>query len=279
MFCESYGISNWVKNSSEYIYNKLLKSEINDNQIELVVPNIYNDYIKMENIRILFEFSDKNYGKFDDTYCSINNAVLNNVQIIINSTEINTRVKDIIVHELTHIYEYYKMNLNNKKFPKYFGIKKLLKSIKNDNKYKFEPFNEFLYILYTIQDNELNARVAEIYPSLKDISDINNLSFDEVKYVLRDHQVIKNVFRIMNFNHIDFVDACVDKIGLYDFLSLSNVFLDNVKNNNIIVYKTDLLFDINDLYNFYKKFKNLFDNKIKKHISKIESIIKNIDIN
>lgn len=279
-FNESYGISNWIKNEAINIYNHLLSINGDENTIEDTF-NIYTRNYNLINLRISFLKNDKTSGLFDSRLCFIKNNDLFNAQIIIKNNDLDAKIIQIISHELTHINEFYFINILNKNLPKYFKIKNFLSSL-NNNKNISEDYNKFIHILYLTLDNEMNARIAELYHYL---IDYDYKTHQEYYDIINLHYTGKSINFINSFNSIEFVNNCINTIGVNGLITSSLNLLNTLKNNNIVLNGSKYNFVENlkienkdDLYKFYKKFEKMFKNKLIKHNNKINNMIKRIII-
>ena len=280
---ENYGISNWVKELSEIIYNHILenKEEFKQNKYFTIQLNNYiNNSIKIDNSIIRLELSNVNKGLFDDSFYYIKNGVLYNLQINIETININERIKEILNHELTHVVEYYNFNFKNlKNLPKYFTIRKYYINHKDlDNGLNFK---NFIYLLYFSLDTELNSRIAELYNV---IFKYKNNQYEFIKNILKKHIAFDYLNRLLNFDHIEFVDNTIKEIGLEKFIFISNDMISFIKSGlngkkfNVIS-KIDNISDKNDLIKLYKNFEKMFKIKANKHSEKVEKLIRNRKLN
>lgn len=265
-------ISNIIKEYTELIFS-YYNGEDNKIQLDL-------DYIDLPlmDLRIVFTISDKYYGYYDPTYSNLEDNKLFNIIIYIEIDKnniINHKIKGIITHELTHIKEYYEIfkrmsELNIKITPTYIKIKNIVNDIDDIN------FKNFLYLIYLSYDTEMNARISQVYHYLYDfnIKD-KNILFDKLK----EHENWKYLILLNDFNHVQFVDEYVNKIGIEGLLRITNELIDKFldkelnKDTKLLKFIGTHVNNIDDLYLFYKKWSEYFKIKSDKHLRKFKSLI------
>ena len=130
----------------------------------------------------------------------------------------------------------------------------------------------------------MNARVSQVYQYLYDFKSIDeNFLFEKLK----EHKNWGYAQMLDNFDSVEFVNECIDKMGLFGFLHITNKLIQSFKDYKlenrakILPSRDTELKTIDDLYKYYMDFSLYFKNKVKKHIEKLKYIIKEVieDIN
>ena len=262
---ESKGISNFIKKISNEIISEIYKNYKSfDHKISVSEMKLINNiYINIINIK-------SNYNsKF---YVSDNNDILNNLCIefdipLKNNLDIHY-FHEIIIHEITHLYEFYNIVQNERNFPLYNNIKKsLVKTIRQDN---FDIFSYFRNLVYLSLDNELNARVAQTYQLLKS-KNINNK--EQLLNILKTTHIWKKFKEIENFNPKKYTSDLVEILGLDLTLILINEFNDELRKNSITFSFISNVNDKNDIIKYFNSWNKRFKYKLKKHLLKLDTII------
>lgn len=233
--------------------------------------------IKKGDIHALFDPSYSELKKEGGEYY-LYNVVFN---IEINNEDIYL-LKELISHELNHCIEYYnisKWNEENKIKdevfeikPKHLSIKKSIGEIKIE---KDNPFSFFKHLIYLSLDSEYNSRVSQFYQHLKSFDNKNEEFLkDKIKY----SKSYLAYMMLNDFNSEEFVEECIDKIGLNGIILITKSLNKQLENNNInklISYNfiKDITIEYQDLINYYKKWEKLFKFKNKKHIENLYRMI------
>ena len=193
-------------------------------------------------------------------------------------------LKELISHELNHCIEYYNVSkwneeneIKDKVFeikPKHLAIKKSINEIKIE---KDNPFSLFKYLIYLSLDSEYNARVSQIYQFLKSFNTKNK---ELLKEKIKDSKSYIAYMMLNDFKSDEFVQECIDKIGLTGIIIITRELNKQLENNNInklisFNFISDTTIDYKDLINYYNKWEKLFKFKNKKHI---ENLYRMIDV-
>ncbi|MCK9417474.1 hypothetical protein M0Q97_12610 [Candidatus Dojkabacteria bacterium] len=174
-------------------------------------------------------------------------------------------IKSSLYHELTHVIKF--QNLTNKN----------IKMLNNDFGYPDKRFDELLFLLYCVDDSEINAKVAEIYSNIED--EIKTINIDK-KEIFKDYinsLIFKenNPYLLINYNiHEDLINVSdKDKIKFFQYISsIKNIRKNGNKLFNIIKYlfgKKDYNLNLDSIMIKTQKHIN---NQGKKLLSKIEKL-------
>jgi len=138
-------------------------------------------------------------------------------------------------------------------------------------------------------DNEMNARIAQVYDYLLDFNIKNeNILFDKLK----EHQNWKYIDMLNNFNSEKFINECLNKIELSGLLNITNELIKKFKDKDANVtflnkkiynksthslnFLDNKVNNLSDLKIFYNEWSRYFKNKNKKHIEHYKYIIKEV---
>jgi len=175
---------------------------------------------------------------FKDTDSYINNSIYHDVEFLfeiylpesvleVDSDEVDDfitkngiyeKVRSMVSHEVTHLYEYYKRKLNNISSwkdrlvgtNKVLVEKQLLSSISDDWKH-------FLNLVYLSLDYEINARISQLYYEMAD-KDIET-KYDFMDFV-KSSQVWEEKEMVKNFNAKEFIQNFTYKSSDEDLKSV-----------------------------------------------------------
>ena len=75
------------------------------------------------------------------------------------------KIESIILHELLHIFQHYKLTSKNKFRPSYFSIGVIINQLRN--KFSSEYINNILDLLYISIDHEIAANIHQYYYYLR----------------------------------------------------------------------------------------------------------------
>lgn len=261
---ESRGISNTIKNYVDIIFNLF------DFKNHNIIVDLTDDYFILKNLQVNFKKYKNNNSEFNP----INNKLIDNElhNIIINIQYVNddeNEVKELINHELTHCLEFYNIIKNNRKL-EHIKYKKVLIDTKYQN-FIDDLFYRFRLNIYNTLDNELNARVSQLYHK---IIHLGEEDIDKIKDLIKQTDIWKICEDIENFDVKNFVDNMINKITLDKFIILTNELTNKTKLYNIT--KFDIVNNKEDLYVYYNLWKKLFKNKISKHKDKLLNMSKEI---
>lgn len=161
---ESRDISNFIKKLSTIVsgkifkeYEKLENNDISSFDLKLVID--FDEISKIKELNINIKMIKGNYHS---KFYTLGNDLLKDLYLEFDLPQKSKLdyfyLHKLIIHELTHLYEYYNIVTNQRRFPMYNKIKKsLIRTIKQD---EFDIFSYFRNLVYLTLDNELNARVA-----------------------------------------------------------------------------------------------------------------------
>ena len=256
---EKYGVPEFAKKLSGSILSDLFKNDFTSYVLSIDEEEIED--IKMVNIVILHIVGDFS-SKFK---CDMNNPL----DTFSLEFDIPIRIKndynyfyEIILHELTHLYEFYKIYKRGIELPIYNKIKKgLVNTIQQDN---IDPFNYFRNMVYLTLDNELNARVSQTYNYLIQ----TGLTDDLLYSALKKSSSWKKMELILKFNPSVYVDDLISIIGVEFGCLLVNIFNTELMNNDIN-HNFKMVNNRNDLLNYFKIWNKKFKYKMKKHKLKL----------
>lgn len=151
---EGKGISDVIKEDVDKIYQLFIENSFSTNTYRFG-----KDKLGFRDLTIKFNHLNNYYSNIQiDKHNNINV----NIGIPTNSKE--KRVKENIVHELTHVIEILGIG-NDKEYPKYNRIKLSLREFKD---YPMSRAMEFITdVFYKTLDNEINVNVAQTYIYIK----------------------------------------------------------------------------------------------------------------
>ena len=261
---EGKGISNFIKILSNQIISELYK-----NGFQSFIINI--DYKEIDDIKKLKIIILNNSENYHSKFHSKNINCLDDIELefdIPHNSINHNYLHEIIIHELTHLYEFYKIITNNRELPLYNKIKKgLVQTIKQD---KFDIFSYFRNLVYLTLDNELNARISQTY-QLLDFKNIKDKA--QLLNFLKTTHIWKKYKEIENFNPKNYTSDLIQFLGIDLTLILINEF-------NLELLKNELNFsfikNINkeeDILLYFNLWKKRFKYKLKKHYIKLEKIV------
>ena len=154
MINEGRGISDVIKEDVDKIYQLFL-----DNSFSTHTYKFGKGKLGFRDLTIKFNHLNNYYSNIQID--KLNNITVN-IGIPTNGKE--KRVKENIVHELTHVIEILGIG-PDKEYPKYNRIKLSLREFKD---YPMSKAMEFITdVFYKTLDNEVNANVAQTYIYVK----------------------------------------------------------------------------------------------------------------
>jgi len=270
---ENRGISNFIKQLSTTLsgtifkeYEKISDEEIPSFDIKLKVD--YEEISQINQINIIVKSDKKNYhSKFYPLDSNLLNLCLE-FDLPIKSKLDHFYLHELVINEMTHLYEYYNIVINQREFPFYNRIKKsLIRTIKQD---EFDVFSYFRNLVYLTLDNELNARVAQTYQLLK-YENVNDK--EQLFNILKTKHIWKKYKEIDNFNPKKYTSDLIEFIGL-DFVKiLINSFNDELKKNSISFSFIKDVHNEGDIIQYFNNWNKRFKYKLKKHLYKLNRVI------
>lgn len=151
---EGKGISDVIKEDVDKIYQLFIENSFSTNTYRFG-----KDKLGFRDLTIKFNHLNNYYSNIQ---IDKHNNITVNIGIPTNSKE--KRVKENIVHELTHVIEILGIG-NDKEYPKYNRIKLSLREFKD---YPMSRAMEFITdVFYKTLDNEINANVTQTYIYIK----------------------------------------------------------------------------------------------------------------
>lgn len=217
--------------------NKLKMSDINLSVGVTILPDdvfhlgFFNGYTNDHDSVLI----NNNLGKVElyfDIY--LPETVLDNttnynfVKKLLKDYNINTKLNEMISHEMDHIYEFYNRKLQV--FPDRLKNSLIFKNINMGISKISDDWLKFLDLCYLALSFEQNARITQLYSSIKDLN-INNQ--DEFWLFVEDTDVWKDLIELKNFNAEKFYKKFKCNISDEDFYDVfSNIYSEEEINNN-----------------------------------------------
>jgi hypothetical protein len=272
---ESKGINDTVIKYSNIIY--ILYNNLKYNK---TIQQFTDKDFKLKDVNISFTnsgsskfYTDKNLKVADDGVYGFNFI------FSIKNDDYN-EIKSDIIHELTHAYEFYNLIKYLKPIPFYNIIKKSLLSYEIESEHPFVVFTHYIYLTL---DNELNARVAQVYPFLV------SLNTDKYNILLKELEkttVYKRYNEILNFNVDDMIIFLIKNLGIESVCELINKLNEQIlfqvkKNKTKLLKNYNFLndeIDKNNLKQYFNNWKKIFKEKSEKHKEKLVNIIDKVII-
>lgn len=265
---ENYGVPNFAKKLSSMIISDLFKNKFTSYKLQIEIKEIEN----IKNIDIIIshirqDFSSSFRCDASDPF----NTMKMEFDVPFNIEENYEYLYELILHELTHLYEFYRIYINGKKLPIYNSIKRgLINTIQQDN---IDPFNYFRYIVYLTLDNELNARVSQTYIYLK------RLKINDEKIILNaleKSSTWNKMSLISKFDYKKYSKDIINIIGVDFACILINEFNKELINNSLKFSFLKFVNNESDIYSYFKSWSIRFVYKIKKHKLKLLKLAKEI---
>jgi hypothetical protein len=257
----------WSEFINENINYKLKKTtymirfEI-ENKINVGKNNfkISSDVFGNINLNIFFQKNNK------ENYDAISNAIY--VASLGHEIEISANVFDndinydklisSISHELKHVYD----AVTDDDISSFLNTESVY-DLKNY--FRNNPYFEFINLIYLSLKHEMEARNHMIYDRLRWLK-----TYDEqqLKDEYKNTYIYKSLIMLKNFNHNYFIK----QFNVNDLIKYTNIFiLSFIKNNTSIK-------NINELYNFYKNYEELFHNIADDYLIKANDVIEELII-
>jgi hypothetical protein len=234
----------------------MIKSKI-ENKINIGKSNfkISSDVFGNINLNIFFQKNNK------ENYDAISNAIY--VASLGDEIEISANVFDndinydklisSISHELKHVYD----AVTDDDISSFLNTGSVydLKNYFRNNSYI-----EFVNLIYLSLKHEMEARNHMIYDRLRWLK-----TYDEqqLKDEYKKTYIYKSLIMLKNFNYKYFIK----QFNVNDLIKYTNIFISFfIKNNTSIK-------NINELYNFYKNYEELFHNIADDYLIKANDVI------
>lgn len=270
---ENRGISNFIKKLSTIISGRIFKEyeKISDDVVPSFDIKLDIDYEEISQIKNLNVVIKGIGGDYHSKFYPLDDDLLNlclEFDLPIKSKLDHFYLHELVIHEMTHLYEYYNIVINQREFPIYNRIKKsLIKTIKQD---EFDVFSYFRNLVYLTLDNELNARIAQTYQLLK-YENIHDK--DQLFNILKTKHIWKKFKEIDNFNPRKYTSDLVEFIGLDFTKILINNFNNELSKNSINFKFIKNVSSEEDIMQYFNNWNKRFKYKLKKHLLKLRRVI------
>lgn len=304
---ETLGFNDSIKNLSEYLTDIIRKDLRTKSFKPFNNYNFKNEFLDLNNLIIHLKINNssiENYsGGIDlktfklcsSNYYTSQNIIyeyIQNCEMILNLNILNdlnkSKLKALLIHELTHILQL-KKEIDNKKttnsyfqfendyslinktwiLQKNYFIFKTKYSVELSSKWK--PFNYFLDVFYNSLDSELNAKISELWQYLDNFKTKDK---DKLEFYLKQSQIYKNYIAVEEFTYEKLNNIFKNK---NDFIEATDTFNDMLKLNYSFYNPTiQKILNNSDLELYFKKWNFYFKIKMKKHINKMNSLINSI---
>lgn len=259
---ESKGVPNKMKEFSNRMIGDMFKCDFSDFVFKTGLP-------KMDEISVKIKHENEKYNS--RIYSKTNS--LSDIEMVFDIPHNPNPyyLHEVILHELTHIWEYYNIKILNSKLPMYSNIGKSLRLTLNQD--EFNILSEFRYLIYLTLDNELNARVSQVYQFLKQLK-INDkiILSDRIK----DSSSWKKMEIINNFDPNKYYDALLQSIGEDLSVIIINDLNSELKGNGFDKSFIKELKSKEELRSYLKSWSLLFKYKMKKHKEKLLRVVDEI---
>jgi hypothetical protein len=249
---ESNGISSDVLKLSKIIIDKVSLIENGTYSFNYIGKDI-----KVNNLIIDIKYNDTDndlcYGNINLTDSIISDDILNNVSIKIEiDTDNFTYIESIIIHEITHLLQNYKLKIDNKFRPHYWSIGSVYRQLRENIKSKYVSY--ILYLVYSSLEHELYALLHQSYYS-KDFTKINKVIHE------MDNFHIKSL-DLLEFNELNSVKRI--------FIKSMEYFTTNKKYLSDINKSMWQIEDNSEFLNEIDKYFKRMSKKLKKKLSMIK---------
>lgn len=256
---EGKGISNVVKDLSTSLLASIFKNKFTDFIFDAGL-------VKLSPIKIFISHEKKNYHiQFYSKTSSLNDI---EITFDIPDNPNPGYLHELIIHEMTHLWEFYNITILNEKLPMYSKLKKCLNRTLDQD--KIDILSEFRYIIYLTLDNELNARVAQLYQYLKLYKTKDK---EQLLKLVKNSSSWKKMEIIKNFDNKRYLTNVLDTLGedlsIIMFNNLNKELLENEFNKPFIKE----IVNVSNLNEYLKCWSDVFKYKMKKHESKLLRII------
>ena len=238
--------------------------------------NLSNRKLPLSNILITFR---KNRGKTYSYFNSINSKIVDmyGVDVLDNCELVFLNFIDLkkeISHEINHIQEYYD-KLDKKSTHDILNMS--IRKLRNKN----QDFDVFLDIIYNTTDNELNAKIPELYHYLKKF---NTTDITELKDELEMCDTYSKIKEISDLDFKKLSNHLIDVIGsdkLIDYINEFNKMyiekLKKEKTRNIKTYNF-LKYTVVDIQEYFLKWEKIIKDKFLKWFKKVNNMIGQISL-
>ena len=247
MINEGRGISDVIKEDVDKIYQLFL-----DNSFSTHTYKFGKGKLGFRDLTIKFNHLNNYYSNIQID--KLNNIAVN-IGIPTNGKE--KRVKENIVHELTHVIEILGIG-PDKEYPKYNRIKLSLREFKD---YPMSKAMEFITdVFYKTLDNEVNANVAQTYIYVKSYG---RSSKEEALIRLKEWETYKIYDNIKNIK----LELLVDKLKKEEVHKF-NSFLK--KNGIKTILSDNIILWLNYWFKIFKRKADIFLKNSERILKEIE---------
>lgn len=263
-------------------YAELILGCIKEGNTEIQLDLDYESLPLMD-LRVPVTLSDHYHGLFDPRYSTIKEGRLYNVflRLTLNENDLSdSKILGIISHELTHAKEYFEIQKKNLHMTvKIHPVHVDVKIINQDHIGKFPSFSSFRNLVYLSLDDEMNARIAQIYHYLYEFG-IRDASVLTKK--VRLHDSWEYVMMLQSFDSEEFVRNNLELVGIGGFLSITNSIIEKFVDMDLNVRSKMLKFvhepmnTCEDLYRFYGRWEEYFRRKADLHVEKFDHLISEV---
>lgn len=269
---EGRGISDLIKQ-----YSVIILDYLKENEYKQILEFNYSQ-LPLIDLRVNFNISNDYHGLFDPSFSYLKDNKLYNIVINIEIPEKYDDIKilGILSHELTHVKEFYEIDLKNltlkvKIHPIHIDIKQINKEFIK----QYSTFDNFYDLIYLSVDDEMNARIAQLYHYLYEFKNKDkDFLFEKVK----EHKNWEYVEMLKNFDSVKFIEYNINKISRLGLEKITIDLIEKFKDKNLNKRSKMLTFiDKNlSIEDFYNEWKNYFNKKADQHIERIKYQIKEV---
>lgn len=259
---ESKGVPNKMKEFSNRLIGDMFKGKFKNFIFNTGLSKMEEIFIRIDHINM--NYSSRFYSK---------TATLSDIEIIfdIPYQPDPYYLHEVILHELTHLWEFYNIKILNDRLPMYGNISRTLRLTLSQDEYNI--LSEFRYLIYLTLDNELNARVSQVYQYL---SQYKVKDKDILKDRMKNSSSWKKMEIINRFNPNEYYNALIESIGGDLSLILINDLNKELINNDFNKSFIRELNSLDDLKSYLKSWSKLFKYKMKKHREKLLKVVDEI---
>lgn len=176
------------------------------------------------------------------------------INVIIDDMEIDyNELLSCILHELKHVFDVFDEDYDIQSFLQIKPVVKL-KSI-----FKGTKYYEFMHLVYESLQHEIDARNHMIYDRLRWLKTYDNIQLEEE---FKKTYVYKSLMNMKNFNAKKFIES----YNKEELIKYTKTFIEHFDNTMIL----------NDLYNFYYKWEQIFHKLSVEYLEKAKKVIEEL---
>lgn len=262
------------------IYSNILYNLFKNFGYTTIDHDFTNNDFKIKNCKITFTNNKNSSFYTKNSYYNFDTKEILGYNFIFSIKPTEKETKSEFIHELVHAFEFYQISKRNKPIPFYNILKKSLLNTKISDEHPFQAFRHFIYLSL---DNELNARIAQVYPFL------SSLQTDNYSIILKEllkTDIYKKYNEMINFDSEQLCEYLIKNVGLINVCELVNKLnseiLSQVKINKYNLLKTyDFLskkVDNDNLIDYFYQWQKIMKDKGKKHKNKLIQLIDKVII-